>query len=62
VVTAEVAGVLAGMSICYDLRFPEFYRLQALAGARLLLVPAAFTAHTERAHWELLLRARALEN
>ncbi len=62
IVTAAIDGVLAGLSICYDLRFPELYRLQALAGARLLLVPAAFTAHTGRDHWELLLRARAVEN
>jgi predicted amidohydrolase len=62
VVTAEIDGVLAGLSICYDLRFPELYRLQALAGAQILLVPAAFTRHTGRAHWELLLRARAVEN
>jgi deaminated glutathione amidase len=62
IVTAEIAGVLAGLSICYDLRFPELYRLHALAGAQILLVPAAFTAHTGRAHWELLLRARAVEN
>jgi hypothetical protein len=45
-----------------DIRFPELYRLHALAGARLLLVPAAFTLHTGRDHWELLLRARAVEN
>ena len=51
-----------GLSICYDLRFPEFYRLHASAGAQLLLVPAAFTWTTGRAHWELLLRARAVEN
>jgi nitrilase len=50
----------AGLSICYDLRFPELYR--ALAGATLLLVPAAFTAVTGAAHWEVLLRARAVEN
>ena len=62
IVTAEIDGVLAGLSICYDLRFPELYRLQALAGARLLLVPAAFTAHKGGDHWELLLRARAVEN
>ncbi len=62
VVTAEIDGVLAGLSICYDLRFPELYRLHALAGAQILLVPAAFTLHTGRAHWELLLRARAVEN
>jgi predicted amidohydrolase len=62
VVTADIEGVVAGLSICYDLRFPELYRLHALAGARLLLVPAAFTLHTGRDHWELLLRARAVEN
>jgi predicted amidohydrolase len=62
VVTAEIDGVLAGLSICYDLRFPELYRLHALAGARILLVPAAFTRHTGRDHWALLLRARAVEN
>ena len=51
-----------GLSICYDLRFPEFYRLHALAGADLLVVPAAFTWTTGSAHWEVLLRARAIEN
>jgi predicted amidohydrolase len=58
----DIDGVRVGLSICYDLRFPELYRLQALAGAQILLVPAAFTRHTGRAHWELLLRARAVEN
>ena len=51
-----------GMSICYDLRFPELYRAYAAAGADLLLVPSAFTYVTGQAHWELLLRARAVEN
>ena len=51
-----------GMSICYDLRFPELYRILALRGARLLTVPAAFTVPTGEAHWEPLLRARAIEN
>lgn len=51
-----------GMSICYDLRFPELYRMHAAAGADLLLVPSAFTYATGEAHWELLLRARAVEN
>jgi len=51
-----------GLSICYDLRFPELYRQLARAGVRVLLVPAAFTAVTGEAHWELLLRARAIEN
>jgi deaminated glutathione amidase len=62
IVTADIEGVIAGLSICYDLRFAELYRLQALAGARLFLVPAAFTFQTGRDHWELLLRARAVEN
>jgi len=51
-----------GLSVCYDLRFPELYRTYAAQGADLLLVPSAFTHVTGRAHWELLLRARAVEN
>jgi deaminated glutathione amidase len=51
-----------GLSICYDLRFPELYRRLSAAGARILAVPSAFTERTGRAHWELLLRARAVEN
>ncbi len=51
-----------GLSVCYDLRFPELYRAHARAGAELLLVPSAFTHTTGQAHWELLLRARAIEN
>jgi nitrilase len=51
-----------GMSVCYDLRFPELYRHYAQAGAHLMLVPAAFTYTTGHDHWELLLRARAVEN
>ena len=51
-----------GLSICYDLRFPELYRAHARAGAELLLVPSAFTYTTGQAHWEVLLRARAIEN
>jgi predicted amidohydrolase len=61
-VTLDVEGVSVGLSICYDLRFPELYRRLATAGAQVLLVPAAFTAHTGRDHWEVLLRARAIEN
>ena len=57
------AGLRFGVSICYDVRFPELYRrLWKEGGADVLLVPAAFTAHTGRAHWHLLLRARAIEN
>lgn len=51
-----------GLSICYDLRFPELYRALSAAGAQLLTVPAAFTYTTGQAHWSLLLRARAVEN
>src|SRR5262249_28423007 len=51
-----------GLSICYDLRFPELYRRQVRAGAELLLVPSAFTFTTGSAHWEVLCRARAIEN
>lgn len=61
-VVADVDGVPIGLSICYDLRFPELYRRLAIAGARVLVVPAAFMAHTGRDHWEVLLRARAIEN
>jgi len=58
--TAE--GVELGLSICYDLRFPELYRILAVRGARVIAVPAAFTLATTRDHWETLLRARAIEN
>jgi len=51
-----------GLSVCYDLRFPELYRKLAVQGAEILVVPAAFTAQTGAAHWEVLLRARAIEN
>jgi predicted amidohydrolase len=60
--TGWLGPVGIGMSVCYDLRFPELYRALAYAGVRLLAVPAAFTAATGRAHWEALLRARAIEN
>jgi len=61
-VVAQAAGALLGLTICYDLRFPELYRALALAGAQVLVVPAVFTARTGRDHWEPLLRARAIEN
>lgn len=51
-----------GLSVCYDLRFPELYRALVREGAQLIFVPSAFTAYTGRAHWEPLLRARAIEN
>ncbi len=55
-------GARIGLSVCYDLRFPELYRILTLRGATVIAVPAAFTAVTGPAHWELLVRARALEN
>jgi len=55
------AGLL-GLSVCYDMRFPELFRLMAAAGAEYFSVPSAFTVPTGRAHWETLLRARAIEN
>jgi deaminated glutathione amidase len=62
IVSAEAGGVRIGLTICYDLRFPELFRILALGGARLITVPSAFTAETGRPHWEILLRARAIEN
>lgn len=59
---ADDAATCAGMTVCYDVRFPELYRALAARGARILVVPAAFTARTTEAHWETLLRARAIEN
>ena len=57
---AEPARV--GLSVCYDLRFPGLYRRLARGGARILVVPAAFTLQTGKDHWHVLLRARAIEN
>jgi predicted amidohydrolase len=57
-----VNGVKIGVTICYDVRFPELYRSLALAGAEVFLVPSAFTYVTGQAHWEVLLRARAIES
>ena len=62
VVVAETAHGPMGLSVCYDLRFPELYRKHADAGATLISVPSAFTPQTGRDHWEVLLRARAIEN
>jgi predicted amidohydrolase len=59
-VTAD--GVELGLAICYDLRFPELFRLLAVRGARMIALPSAFTLTTTRDHWETLLRARAIEN
>jgi predicted amidohydrolase len=62
VVTELAGGVKLGMSVCYDLRFPELYRILALRGAEVLAVPSAFTLPTTRDHWEVLVRARAIED
>ena len=63
IVLSETAdGVELGMTVCYDLRFPELYRILAVRGARVMTVPAAFTLATTRDHWEVLLRARAIED
>ncbi len=62
VVLGRVLDRCVGMTVCYDLRFPELYRRLTLAGAEILVVPAAFTEATGRDHWEPLLRARAIEN
>jgi predicted amidohydrolase len=63
IVLSETAGgVPLGLTICYDLRFPELYRILAVRGASVITVPAAFTLPTTRDHWEPLLRARAIEN
>jgi predicted amidohydrolase len=61
-VAVDLGGTRLGLSVCYDLRFPELYRSLALAGAEVLAVPADFSARTGRDHWEVLLRARAIEN
>ena len=55
-------GVTLGMTVCYDLRFPELYRILAVRGATVVTVPSAFTYETGKDHWEILLRARAIEN
>ena len=62
VVVATTPWCKLGLSVCYDLRFPELYRQQSRQGATVLTAPSAFTAATGKAHWELLLRARAVEN
>src|ERR687896_858617 len=55
-------GLPLGLTVCYDLRFPELYRILAVQGARVVTLPAAFTKVTGQAHWEILIRARAIEN
>src|SRR6185436_14889468 len=61
-VVAETPWGALGLSICYDLRFPELYRELTRRGARMLAVPSAFTKETGKDHWHVLLRARAIEN
>jgi predicted amidohydrolase len=61
-ITTEVAGVRLGLSICYDVRFPELYRRLVAQGARVVAIPSAFTLTTGKDHWHVLLRARAIEN
>ena len=61
VVAAALAGLQVGLSICYDIRFPELYRVLTALGADVLVVPAAFTVATGKDHWHVLLRARAIE-
>jgi deaminated glutathione amidase len=63
IVLSETAGhTPLGLTVCYDLRFPELYRILAVKGARIIALPAAFTKITGQAHWEVLIRARAIEN
>ena len=62
IMTAQTDLCVVGLSVCYDLRFPELYRGLAKNGAQLIFVPSAFTAYTGEAHWRALLRARAIEN
>ncbi len=59
---AEFQGIKVGLTICYDIRFPELYRRLALAGTEIIFVPSNFTEITGQAHWQVLLRARAIEN
>jgi predicted amidohydrolase len=62
IVTFDLEGLRVGLAICYDLRFPELFRILALRGADLIVLPAAFTMTTGKDHWEILIRARAIEN
>jgi predicted amidohydrolase len=61
-VVVDAAGAKLGLTVCYDVRFPALFRALAMAGAQVITVPAAFTRPTGEAHWEVLLRARAIEN
>jgi predicted amidohydrolase len=62
IVLTEIDGLTVGLATCYDLRFPELFRILALRGAQAVIMPAAFTLTTGKDHWETLIRARAIEN
>lgn len=62
IVTFDMDGTTVGLAICYDLRFPELFRILSLRGADVIVLPAAFTMTTGKDHWEVLIRARAIEN
>jgi predicted amidohydrolase len=62
VVLSHAGGVSLGLAVCYDLRFPELFRILTVRGARVIVLPSAFTRFTGAAHWEVLVRARAIEN
>lgn len=62
IVVAEIDGIPVGFATCYDLRFPELFRILALRGVKVIVLPAAFTMTTGKDHWETLIRARAIEN
>jgi predicted amidohydrolase len=62
ILTVDAGEVRLGLAVCYDLRFPELFRTQALSGCSVIALPAAFTERTGRDHWEILVRARAIEN
>ena len=62
IVVTEIDGIVVGLATCYDLRFPELFRILALRGAEAIVLPAAFTMTTGKDHWETLIRARAIEN
>ena len=62
IIVTSIKGVSVGLSVCFDIRFPEMFRILALKGAKVILVPAIFMLHTGKDHWEVLLRARAIEN
>lgn len=62
IVVTTIKGVRVGLSVCFDMRFPELFRILALKGAQVILVPSIFMLHTGKDHWEPLLRARAIEN